>query len=403
MTLSGATAAFAPAAGPVTAQAAATAVRRQRKRIGLRCSAVYAGQKRTGEGTRSGGAALTACVTGATGFVGGHVARLLAERGDAVRVTYRDSARLRRLEGVEVEPVKADVLDRAAMRRALRGCRVVFHSAGYVNSRPAERVWRINALSPRVVVEAAAAEDVERVVLTSTVAAIGTAPGDDVADETHVYRPGGPGMDYADSKHEGEQEAMAAGARLGVDVVVVNPSYVLGVPVDRREPGETSTRTVANFLLGRLPAVVDGATNIVDVEDVATGHLLAAARGKPGERCILGGYNVAWVDLIARLAARSGVRHPLLVLPRDVATLARVQTELRLPSPVAPEALILMAQNWRYSSRKAKKALGYRTRPLEKTLGETIDWSRELIEAGGLPDRRPSAVAHGGGLVGGAA
>src|SRR4051794_16778571 len=336
MTLPGATAASAPAAGPVTAQAAATAVRRQRKRIGLRCPAVYAGQKGTGEGTRSAKqAALTACVTGATGFVGGHVARLLAERGDEVRVTYRDSARLSRLGGIDVEPVKADVLDRAGMRRAVRGCDVVFHTAGYVNSRPAERVWRINALSPRVVVEAAAMEGVERVVLTSTTAAIGTAPGEDVADETHVYRPGGAGMDYADSKHEGELEGMAAGARLGVDVVVVNPSYVLGVPVDRREPGETSTRTVANFLLGRLPAVVDGATNIVDVRDVAAGHLLAAERGRPGERYILGGYNIAWVDLIDRLAAKSGAHHSLLVLPRDVATLARVQTELRLPGPVA--------------------------------------------------------------------
>src|SRR4051794_15372893 len=395
MTLSGATAAFAPAAGPVTAQAAATAVRRQRKRIGLRCSAVYAGQKRTGEGTRSGGAALTACVTGATGFVGGHVARLLSERGDEVRVTYRDSARLSRLGGVDVEPVKADVLDRGAMRRAVRGCEVVFHTAGYVNSRPAERVWRINALSPRVVVEAAAAEGVERVVLTSTVAAIGTALGDEAADEAHVYRAGGPGMVYADSKHEGEQEAMAAGARLGVDVVVVNPSYVLGVPVDRTQPGETSTRTVANFLLGRLPAIVDGATNIVDVGDVAEGHVLAAKRGRPGERYILGGYNVTWVDLIDRIARIAGIRQPLLVLPRDVATLARLQDELGVRGPIAPEALLLMAQNWRYSSRKAKKELGYKTRPLEKTLAETIDWSRELIDAGAFRGRRISPLSIG--------
>ena len=364
---------------------------------------MYAGKERSGEVRQSAQPATgIACVTGATGFVGGHVARLLAERGDEVRVTYRDSARLRRLEGVEVEPVKADVLDRGAMRRALRGCKVVFHTAGYVNSRPAERVWRINALSPRVVVEAAAAEGVERVLLTSTVAAIGTAPDDDVADETHVYRPGGPGMDYADSKHEGELEAMAAGARLGVDVVVVNPSYVLGVPVDRREPGETSTRTVANFLLGRLPAVVDGATNIVDVEDVAAGHLLAAQRGVPGERYILGGYNITWVDLIDRLAAKSGVHHPLLVLPRDVAAVARLQSELGLPGPVAPEALILMAQNWRYSSRKAKKELGYKTRSLDKTLGETIAWSSELIEAGAYRGRRMSAMSVGSAWMRGA-
>jgi dihydroflavonol-4-reductase len=342
---------------------------------------------------RSAEAPLTTCVTGATGFVGGHVARLLAARGDEVRATYRNSGRLERLEGIEVEPVKADVLDRAAMRRAVRGCEVVFHTAGYVNSRPPERVWRINALAPRVVVEAAAAEGVRRVVLTSTVAAIGTAPGDDVADEAHVFRPGGAGMVYADSKHEGELEAMAAGARHGVEVVVVNPSYVLGVPVDRTQPGETSTRTVANYLLGRLPGVVDGATNIVDVQDVAAGHLLAAHRGVSGERYILGGYNIAWVDLIDRIAEQSGVHHPLLVLPRDVAVLARLQAELGVRGPIAPEALMLMAENWRYSSRKAKKELRYKTRPLERTLAETIDWCRELIEAGAFSDRGLSALS----------
>jgi dihydroflavonol-4-reductase len=336
---------------------------------------------------------LTACVTGATGFVGGHVARLLSARGDQVRATYRNSGRLSRLESMEVEPVKADVLDRAAVRRAVRGCEVVFHTAGYVNSRPVERVWRINALAPRVVVEAAAAEGVRRVVLTSTVAAIGTEKGDDVADEGHVFRPGGAGMVYADSKHEGELEAVAAGARHGVEVVVVNPSYVLGVPVDRSQPGETSTRTVANYLLGRLPAVVDGATNIVDVEDVAAGHLLAAERGLPGERYILGGYNIGWADLIDRIAGQAGTHHPLLVLPRDVAVLGRLQAELGIRGPIAPEALMLMAENWRYSSRKAKKELGYKTRPLERTLGETIEWCSELIESGAFSDRGLSALS----------
>jgi nucleoside-diphosphate-sugar epimerase len=148
--------------------------------------------------------------------------------------------------------------------------------------------------------------------------------------------------------------------------------------------------------------VVDGATNIVDVEDVAKGHLLAAERGKPGERYILGGYNVAWTELIDRLADQSGTHHPLLVLPRDVAALARLQTELRLPGPVAPEALILMAQNWRYSSRKAKKELGYKTRPLDKTLGETIEWAQGLIEAGAYRGRGMSVMSIGSAWMRGA-
>src|SRR5437588_955449 len=337
-------------------------------------------------------------VTGATGFVGGHVAGLLAERGDQVRVTYRDPERLERLDHLELEPVRGDVLDRASMRRAMRGADIVFHTAGFVGSRPRERVWELNALSPRVVVEAAAAEEVGRVVLTSSVAAVGRAPHGEAADESEVFRGGEFGLAYGDAKHEGEAEALAAGARLGVEVVVVNPAYVLGVPVDPSQPGETSTRVVGNFLLGRLPAVVDGATNVVDVEDVAAGHVLAAEKGEPGQRYILGGYNLTWVELIDRIAIESGVRRPLVVLPREVGGLARLQGELRVPSLIAPEAFALMAQNWRVSSRKAKRELGYKTRPLDRTIRTTVDWYRELIARGafGRAGRSPLSVASAG-------
>ena len=341
---------------------------------------------------------LTVCVTGATGFVGGHVARLLADRGDRVRVTYRDEGRLERLEELDVRPLRADVLDRAAMRRAVRGCDLVFHTAGFVGSRPVERVWEMNALAPRVVVEAAAAEGVPRVVHTSSVAAVGRAPHGEAADEDTVFRSGEFGLAYGDAKHEGEAEALAAGARLGVEVVVVNPAYVLGVPVDVSQPGETSTRVVGNFLLGRLPAVVDGATNVVDVEDVAAGHLLAGAKGKPGQRYILGGYNLTWVDLIDRLAVESGVRRPLLVLPREVGALAHLQDELHVPGPIAPEAFALMAQNWRASSRKAKRELRYKTRPLDATIRATVEWYLDLIARGAVGGRSasPMSVASAG-------
>lgn len=323
------------------------------------------------------------------------MASALLERGDEVRVTYRDEARLARLGDARdgVDAVKADVLDRGALRRAFRGCDVVFHAAGFVGSRPRDVLWKVNALSPRLAVEAAAAEGVGRVVLTSTVAAIGTADGDGVADEQLVYRSVGRAAGYGDAKHEGEAEALAAGARLGVEVVAVNPAYVLGVPVERSQPGETSTRTVANYLLGRLPAVVDGATNVVDAADVAAGHLLAAERGKPGERYILGGYNLSWVELIDRLAKLSGVSHPILVLPREVETLAQAQDDLGIPSPIAPDAFVLMAQNWRYSSRKARRELGYRTRPLDRTLRATVEWYGELIARGRGGSRSMSTMS----------
>ncbi|MGH2804166.1 MAG: NAD-dependent epimerase/dehydratase family protein [Thermoleophilaceae bacterium] len=339
------------------------------------------------------GEVVRVCITGATGFIGAHVAKLAADVCGSLRVTYRNEGRLDRLAGVEADPIKADGLDRGALRRAFRGCEIVFHAAGYVGSRPAERVWQVNALAPRVTVEAAAAEGVRRVVVTSSVAGIGPAPPDRPGREDDLYRGGGLGLTYADAKHEGEAEALAAGARLGVEVVVVNPSYVFGAPLDRSQPGETSTRMIGNYLRGRLPAVVDGETNVVDVRDVARGHLRAAERGRPGERYVLGGHDARWVALLERVAEIAGVHHPLVVLPTESGTLARASEALGLPMLVASEGIVLMAQNWRYSSAKARRELGYRARPLDRTLTDTVDWYRELIDSGSLGGGPPSPLS----------
>jgi dihydroflavonol-4-reductase len=330
---------------------------------------------------------VTFCITGSTGFIGAHVAKLASEALGPPRVTYRDEARLTRLGDVDVEPIKADVLDRAALRRAFRGCEIVFHAAGLVGSRPAELVWQVNALAPRIAVEAAAAEGVGRVVVTSSVAGIGPAPPDRPGTEEDVYAGWCLGLTYPDAKHEGESEALAAGARLGVEVVVVNPSYVFGAPIDRSQPGETSTRTIGNYIRGRLPAVVDAQTNIVDVRDVAKGHLQAAEKGRPGERYVLGGHDLSWVELMRRVAELSGVHHPLLVLPRGAGRAAEL---LHLP---AAEGVALMAQSWSYSSAKARRELGYRARSLDRTLRETIEWYRELLDAGTLGAGAPSAFS----------
>jgi dihydroflavonol-4-reductase len=237
------------------------------------------------------------------------------------------------------------------------------------------------------------------VVLTSSVAAIGPVRAGEVGSEDDLYRGGGLGLTYADAKHEGEAEALAAAARMDVELVIVNPCYVLGVPVDRSYPGETSARTVANYMRGRLPAVVDGETDIVDVEDVAAGHLLAAEKGKPGERYVLGGHAIDWVDLIDRIAHISGVRRPLVVIPREVAGLAKLQSELGLPGPISPQAYVLMAQNWSYSSAKARRELGYRARPLIQTLEATIEWCRELIAHDAFEGRPTSLSLAAQGLA----
>lgn len=331
-------------------------------------------------------------MTGATGFVGGHVVRELIECGHDVRVTFRDERRLKRLGDLDPQRIHADVLDARAMRRAVKGCDVLFHTAGLVASKPVERVWQVNALSPRIAVEAAAAEGVGRVVLTSSVAGIGPVPRGKIGSEDRAY-PSGLDLTYPDTKHEGEVEALEAGAALGVEVVVVNPAYVLGVPIDRTQPGETSTRIVGNYLRGRVPAVIDGGTTIVDVRDVARGHVAAAERGRPGERYVLGGHPTTWAKLLARVAKVSGLDHPVVVLPPEFATLARGAEALRLPMAVSAEGMDLMARNWNYSSEKAERELGYEVRPLDETLRKTIAWYRDLVAAGVLSRGSPSPLS----------
>jgi dihydroflavonol-4-reductase len=336
---------------------------------------------------------VKALVTGATGFVGAHVVRALAERGDDVRVSYRNPDRLDALEGVSYQRAKTDVLDYRAMRRALKGVDVLFHVAGYVASSPVERVWQLNAQGPVVAVEAAAAEGVRRVVLTSTISAIGVADGSP-ADERTDYPEDWLGLVYPDSKHAGESAAREAADRHGIELVVVNPAYVLGVPVNRGQPGETSTRTIGNYLRGRLPAVLGSPMNFVDVVDVAAGHLLAADGGRPGERYILGAQNLTWPELIDRVAELSGVHYPIAVLPAGIGRVARVREALGLPGAISAEATNLMGRDWRFSSAKARQELGYAPRPLDDTLQATIDWYLELIDTGRFKDSRGSNLSR---------
>jgi dihydroflavonol-4-reductase len=160
--------------------------------------------------------AVTACVTGATGFIGAHVARLQSEAGRPARLA------------------KGDVLDRAVPRRAFRGCDVVFHTAGYLAARPVQRVWELNALAPRLAVEAAAAEGVRRFVLTSSVAGIGPSPPGEPNTEESLYRGGGLGLTYVDAKHECENEALTAGVRLAGRAGVLGGLRVAERPLGRR-------------------------------------------------------------------------------------------------------------------------------------------------------------------------
>jgi dihydroflavonol-4-reductase len=336
---------------------------------------------------------MKVCVTGATGFLGAHIARLLCERGDVVQITCRDRAPPGVLADLDVQRQRADVCDFAALRRAFEGAEVVFHTAGFVGSRPVERAWRVNAEGPLVALEAAAAAGCRRVVLTSSISAIGPPTDARPADESTPYPADWLGLTYPDSKHEGERVALEASGRHGIELVVVNPGYVLGVPLDHARSRATSSRIVGNYLRGRLPAVIGAPMNFVDVEDVATGHLLAADRGRAGQRYILGGHNMTWHGLIDRVAQLSAVHHPVIVLPRETARVARLGDTLGLPGLISVEGYELMAQDWRFSSAKAERELGYRPRPLDQTLQATIDWYEQLIEQGAFDHANRSRLS----------
>jgi dihydroflavonol-4-reductase len=134
--------------------------------------------------------------------------------------------------------------------------------------------------------------------------------------------------------------------------------------------------------------------NFVDVEDVATGHVLAAERGRPGERYILGAQNMTWPELIDRVAELSGVHYPIVVLPAGIGRVARIREAIGVPGPISAEATNLMGRDWRFSSGKARKELGYEPRPLDETLQNTIDWYQELIESGAFADSRGSSLSR---------
>jgi len=316
----------------------------------------------------------TVLVTGATGLVGSHVTRLLVERGDRVRVTVRDRSRQDNLRDLDVERVSCDVLDRRAVRRALRGVDRVFHVAGLTSLRvPREQSFRINCVGTRTVLEEALRAGVERVVHTSSVAAIGPAPRGSTADEKQAFTGSLLDVPYVQAKREAESEAFRVAA-MGLPVVVVNPAHVFGAGDLYR----SSTELVLRFLRRQIPAYVDGALNIVDAEDVARGHLLADERGEPGERYILGNRNFTLDRLFADLGRISGVAPPAVKLPYPAAiAAARAAETLPGVPPITVCEVRAAAQWWAYRSTKAKRELGWKPSHHEDTLERTVAWYRD--------------------------
>jgi dihydroflavonol-4-reductase len=321
-------------------------------------------------------------VTGGTGFVGLHLARELERRGDELRLLVRERSNLDPLEGIEFERAIGDVTDRDSVRRAVRGVDRVFHVAGTTSMRTRDRirVFQVNVEGTRNVFEEALSAGVERAVLTSSSSAVGAAKPGETIDEDHPFTVGRLGVAYINSKHDAELVAMRTAAR-GLPVVIVNPSFVLGP--DDPNPHGTSNALIRRLLLRRIPGYVDGAINIVDVRDVATGHLLADERGETSERYLLTGRNFTLQRLFADLSRIAGVPTPPVRMHGRLVVMGVEGMELigvRLPT--SPDEVRSGTQWFTYRNDKAREKLGWEPRPHEETLEDAVRWQiQELGES----------------------
>ena len=320
-------------------------------------------------------------VTGATGFIGANVVRALLARGGDVRVLVRPTSDRGNLAGLPVEEAVGDLRDAEAVGRAVRGCQTVFHVAADYRfwARDPHELYQSNVAGTIHVMDACLQAGVEKVVYTSTVGTIGLSALPVPCDETTPLLAGQLTSHYKRSKLEAEEAALAYAAR-GLPVVVVNPSAPVG-PWDAK-PTPTG-KLIVDFALGKLPAIVDTGLNIVHVRDVAEGHLLAAERGRVGERYILGNRNMTLAEIVAELARIIGRPAPRFRLPYAVAwTAGAVSTALSTfvthqPPAIALEAVRMSRRRMFFDAAKAVRELGLPQTSARAALEDAVAWFEE--------------------------
>jgi dihydroflavonol-4-reductase len=318
-------------------------------------------------------------VTGATGFIGGHVARLLAARSADLRVLVRPESRLDNLAGLRAERVTGDLRDPASLRAAVRGCHTVFHVAADYRlwARDPRELYRSNVDGTANLLDTAAEAGAAKIVYTSTVGTIRPPAEGQVSDESDPVSLAQMAGHYKRSKFMAEQAALER-ARRGLPVVIVNPT----APVGEADLKPTPTgKIILDFLLGRMPAYIDTGLNVVDVRAVAEGHLLAAARGRIGERYILGGQNMTLREILETLAEITGRPAPRLRIPYAVAYGAAVVdtflARLTGRPPRAPLEAVKMARYKMFvRSDKAIRELGYQPGSARDPLARAVEWFR---------------------------
>jgi dihydroflavonol-4-reductase len=323
---------------------------------------------------------MLAFVTGATGFVGSHVARALADQGADLRLLVRASSDLRNIEDLKAERVIGDLRDPASIEKPMQGCDVVFHVAADYRLwvRDPEEMYRANVEGTRAILEAARKNNVRRVVYTSSVATVGFTGNGHPADENSPVSLNNMIGPYKRSKFMAEQVAMDA-AHSGMDVVVVNPT----TPVGERDIKPTPTgRIVVDFLKKKFPAYVDTGLNLVDVIECASGHISALEKGKRGERYILGGENLTLKQILDKLATITGLSSPKVKVPYVMALATGVVDEMitgrilgREPRATI-DAVRMGRKKMFVTSGKAERELGWKSLPVDRALRRAVDWFR---------------------------
>jgi len=319
-------------------------------------------------------------VTGASGFLGWHVARLLVQRGHHVRALVRPGSRV---DGLDVETVTGDLRDAESLKRAAESCGLLFHVAADYRlwARDPSELYRSNVDGTRNLLQAARDAGVERVVYTSTVGCIGM-PRDGIGDEDTPVTLQDMVGDYKRSKFMAERAALEF-ARQGFPVVVVNPT----APVGDHDVKPTPTgKIVLDFLNGDMPAFIDTGLNVVDVRDTAEGHLLACERGRTGERYILGSENLTLAQILQALARITGRRAPTTQIPYALAYCAgacsTAWAEVTGRPPRVPLDAVRMARKKMWvSHEKARRELGFAPGPAEQALAHAVEWFRGAAPA----------------------
>jgi dihydroflavonol-4-reductase len=343
---------------------------------------------------------MTTLVTGATGFVGSSVVKALLARGEPVRVLIRADSNRRNLRDLPVETVIGDLEQPSTLRRAVAGCRALYHVAADYRlwaPRP-DAMYRVNVDGTRALLRAAADAGVARIVYTSSVATLGPDPDGRPADETTPAKLDDMIGHYKRSKYLAEQAVHELIEREGLAAVIVNPSAPIG-PGDGR-PTPTG-RIVLEAARGRIPAYVDTGLNVVHVDDVAAGHLLAYERGAVGERYILGGQNLTLGEVLTLIAVHAGRPPPRLRLSAALIVPLAYLSEMAARFGRGAEPLLtvdglrMARKRMHYSSAKAERELGYRSRPAADAVRDALAWYRRHGYLDHIPDIPVSPSASG--------